>query len=99
MSYPLRENLEVYTGPEGASIRCMKCLHVLCEAAKDWRQASKRRLLPPTQAGPLMIDLVGQFLLEQLYCPSCGALLNTDLVEQQSTEVGVRRETPLEDQD
>jgi hypothetical protein len=29
-----------------------------------------------------MKDLVGQFLLEQLYCPSCGAVLNTDIVEE-----------------
>ncbi len=29
-----------------------------------------------------MEDLVGQFLLEQLYCPGCAALLNTELVEK-----------------
>jgi nicotinamidase-related amidase len=43
-----------------------------------------------------MSDLVGQFLLEQLYCPSCGALLNTDLVEDQSGETELKRETPGE---
>jgi len=29
-----------------------------------------------------MKDLVGHFLLEQLYCPGCGALLNTEIVEE-----------------
>jgi hypothetical protein len=30
-----------------------------------------------------MKELVGHFVLEQLYCPGCGALFNTDLVEEQ----------------
>lgn len=30
-----------------------------------------------------MKDLVGHFLLEQIYCPFCGALLNSELVEKQ----------------
>jgi hypothetical protein len=29
-----------------------------------------------------MKDLAGHFLLEQLYCPGCAALLNTELVEE-----------------
>jgi hypothetical protein len=84
MNHALRENLEIITDARGASIRCMKCLHVLCRADQDWRAASKRRLFPPTKAGPCMTDLLGHFLLEQLYCPSCGALLNTDLVEEKT---------------
>jgi hypothetical protein len=31
----------------------------------------------------LLKELTGHFLLEQLYCPGCGALFNTDLVEEQ----------------
>jgi hypothetical protein len=34
------------------------------------------------KGGTLMKDLVGHFLLEQLYCPGCAALLNTELVEE-----------------
>jgi hypothetical protein len=30
-----------------------------------------------------MKELIGQFLLERLYCPGCGALFNTELVEEQ----------------
>lgn len=81
MDYPLRENLEVYTDKSGTWIRCTRCLHNLCPTSDDWKKASKRRLSTPTKAGPLMKDLVGHFLLEQLFCPSCGVLLNTDLVE------------------
>jgi hypothetical protein len=29
-----------------------------------------------------MKELVGHFLLEQLYCPGCDALFNTELVEE-----------------
>lgn len=83
MSQPLRENLEVHTDGSGTWIRCTKCLHVLCCASEDWRKACGVTLLPPTKAGPLLKYLLGQFLLEQLCCPSCGALLNTDLVEVQ----------------
>jgi hypothetical protein len=82
MGHPLRENLEVYSDGNGLWTRCTRCLHILCRADEDWRQACKRRLLPPTKAGPLMKDLVGQFVLEQLCCPGCGALMNSDLVEE-----------------
>ena len=37
----------------------------------------------PTEAGPLMKELVGHFVLQQFYCPSCGALLDTALEETQ----------------
>ena len=80
MSYPLRENLEIFTNAE-TWIRCTRCLHLLCTADKDWRKACKIKLLPPIKAGPLMNDLTGYFLLEQLYCPSCGVLLDTSVVE------------------
>ncbi len=82
MNYPLRENLEVYADAGGQWVRCVRCLRMLCRADEDWRRACRIRLLPPTHAGPLMSELLDQFLLEQLYCPSCGVLLNTDLVEK-----------------
>ena len=88
MNRPLRENLEVHADNNGTWIRCTRCLHILCPADQDWKGASKRKLLPPTMAGPLMKNLVGRFFLEQLYCPSCGGLLNTSLVlaEEEKTE-------------
>lgn len=82
MNHPLRENLEVYTDREGAWIRCTKCFRVLCPVGEDWRNRCVRKLLPPTKSGPLMQDLAGYFLLEQLYCPGCAALLNTEVVEE-----------------
>lgn len=90
MNHTVRENLEIITDAHGTWIRCMKCLHVLCRAGEEWKEASKRRLFPPTKAGPVMKDLLGHFLLEQLCCPSCGALLNTDLVEEEKSGDTVR---------
>jgi hypothetical protein len=83
MNHPLRENLEVYTDQGDAWIRCTKCLRVLCDATENWRDSCARKLSAPTDAGPLLKELTGQFLLEQLCCPGCGALFNTDLVEEQ----------------
>jgi hypothetical protein len=82
MNHPLRENLEVYSDQVGAWIRCTRCLRVLCWSEQNWRDACTRRLASPIQAGPLMKELVGHFLLEQLYCPGCDALFNTELVEE-----------------
>jgi nicotinamidase-related amidase len=82
MSYLLRENLELFTGPEGASIRCAKCRHVFCRAGEDWKRASTARRLPATSAGPLMSDARGKYVLQQSTCPSCGVLLDTDLIEE-----------------
>ena len=76
---PLQENLEVCEDRSGAWIRCARCGHVLCSQGEDWTKRCAVRALPPTQAGPLMADLVGQFLLEQLCCPSCGALVSTEI--------------------
>ena len=88
MNQSMRENLEVHADNSGTWIRCTRCLYILCPTDEDWKKASKRRLLPPTKAGPLMKNLANRFLLEQLYCPSCGALLNTDLVlaEEEKSE-------------
>ena len=79
--YPVWENLEVHIDEQRTGVvRCTACSHIFCQEGSDWRVAAARRLVPPTHAGPLMQDLVGQFILEQLLCPSCGILLNTDLV-------------------
>ena len=80
MTHPLRESLEFHADSTGSRIRCARCFHVLCGAEEDWRQHCKRKLLPPTHAGPLMENLLGHFILEQLCCPSCGILLNTDFI-------------------
>jgi hypothetical protein len=81
MNHPLRENLEV---AEEEWIRCTRCMYSLCATVANWREACRSKLFPPTEAGPHMKDLVGLFLIEQLYCPSCGVLLETSLVEKGS---------------
>jgi hypothetical protein len=84
MNHPLRENLEVASVKGVPWIRCKPCQHKYCRADQDWRQFAKTRLLPPTAAGQLMNVLNGDYLLRQLYCPSCAVLLDTDFVEEKS---------------
>ena len=86
--HPLRENLELARHAGGGWIRCAQCGHLLCPSDQDWTQACARKLLPPISAGPLMEPLEGQFLLEQLYCPSCAALLETEIVEHEAEPEG-----------
>jgi hypothetical protein len=81
MKHPLRENLEVVSEGQEAQIRCSRCSFILALGDEDWRKASKRKLWPPTKAGPLMTELSGQYMLEQLYCPSCSVLFDTSVVE------------------
>lgn len=80
-AHPFRENLEVTTGAEGSWIRCTRCGHGLCRSGEDWTAACARRLLEPVAAGPLMAPLSGHFAIQQLCCPTCGVLLDTDVVE------------------
>ena len=82
MSHPLRENMEIADVDGVEWIRCKRCQHAYCPADQDWRSFAKLRLLPPTQAGPLMSVLNGDYLLRQHYCPSCAVLLETDFVEE-----------------
>lgn len=93
MSYQLRENIELFTAPEGEWIRCSKCRHNFCRPGDDWKRASAVRLLPPTAAGPLLADARGKYVLQQTICPSCGVLLDTDLIEEKK-EAGEAQEKP-----
>ena len=81
MSYPYRENLEVLGNLLDKMIRCSRCSQVLCRLGEDWKKNCTRRTFPPIHAGALMTDLVGHYLLEKLYCPSCAVLLDSNLVE------------------
>ena len=79
MKRPFRESLELDTDSAPPRVLCARCGFVFGGEA-DWRQHSHRKLSPPTAAGPLMKDLEGQFL-EQLFCPSCKTLLDSEIVE------------------
>jgi nicotinamidase-related amidase len=98
MSYLLRENLELFTGAEGASIRCAKCQHVFCRAGEDWKAASRARALSPAAAGPLMSGARGKYILQQNTCPSCGVLLDTDLVEEKKEAAPQKEKAPEQPQ-
>ena len=84
MNYPFREKLTVVTDAGGQWISCAHCSRNLCKLGDDWKMHCTRRTFPPTHAGALMSQLVGHYLLEKLYCPSCGALLESELVETNS---------------
>ena len=84
MNHPLRENLEIATVDGAEWIRCKPCQNKYCRPDQDWRKFATIRLLPPTQAGQLMSVLNGDYLLRQIYCPSCAVLLDTDFVEDKS---------------
>jgi nicotinamidase-related amidase len=94
MTYLLRENLELFTGSDGNVIRCARCQHVFCAAGNDWKPASRLRLLPPTAAGPLMSEAKGKYVLRQNICPSCGVLLDSDLMEQKKDDRETEEKAP-----
>lgn len=77
----LRENLERVTDGSAEGVRCSRCRRRHCRADEDWRESCKVRLRSPTEAGPLMEELTEGHRLRQLCCPSCGVLLDTDMVE------------------
>lgn len=80
-AHPLRESLEIATHLGAPWVRCARCKRLLCPEGRDWVESCDRKLLSPTSAGPLMHPLKEGFFLEQIYCPSCAVLLNTDVVE------------------
>ena len=81
MSHPLRENLQVVSENGAASIRCSKCQHRYCRADQEWREFATVRLSAPSKAGGLFADLESSYVLRQLFCPSCAALVETDFIE------------------
>ena len=82
MRHPLRENLEITDAGGMEMICCTRCHFQYCRAGQNWREFCNVRLLPPRNAGDLMFPLDEQYLLRQLYCPSCAALVETDFVEK-----------------
>lgn len=83
---PYRENIDVCSDSDVRWLCCSRCTRILCRLDQDWRAASKRKLFPPNQAGPLMNHLNGRYVFEKLYCPSCGALFNSEMVEAKNED-------------
>jgi acetone carboxylase gamma subunit len=81
MSRPLQANLKIRGSSGQEEIRCGGCSYLYGSAKEDWRKNANRRLLPPTDAGPYREELIGHFSLQQYSCPSCGVLLETEIVE------------------
>jgi hypothetical protein len=79
--HPLREGLAIVHHEGTEHVCCTRCGHLLCLAREDWTAACRSNRLAPSSAGRLMEPLRGAFLLEQLVCPFCAALLETEFVE------------------
>jgi len=80
--HPFRENLEIRSEAGASWVHCSRCGTGLCRVEEDWTTVVARTGQNPTRVGLLMTPLVGSYVAEQLCCPACGALLNTDIVEQ-----------------
>jgi hypothetical protein len=78
---PYRENIDLCSDANGQWFCCSRCARRICQMDQDWRAASKRKIFPPAEAGPLMTFLTGRYVFEKLFCPSCGALFNSEMVE------------------
>ena len=85
MKYRLGENLEMaIDGAGGRSVQCSRCGTGLGDSPTEWQERARIWELPDAWAGPLMSGLDGRHQLEQLLCPSCGALFETRIKEEQS---------------
>lgn len=86
-SYP-SPVLGIHEANGETAICCVRCQHSLCVLGWDWRAACLVRFFPPTKAGPTRKELVGHFLLKELYCPACGRLLEAEWVEDTASAAG-----------
>jgi len=82
VKHPFRENLEVESAADRQWLRCVNCGRRLCALGQDWKAAALRKVFSPAKAGPLMKILEGRYLLEKIYCPSCGVLFNAEMIEE-----------------
>jgi hypothetical protein len=100
VSYPPCEVVEAPEDGGPRVVRCVKCGGELGNFGTDWTENCRVKRISPTGAGPLMKPLVGHYLLQQFYCPSCGALLQNELVEKEkrslegAEKTGRRHATP-----
>jgi N-methylhydantoinase B len=82
VDHPLQESLAIRTVNGARNVECTKCSFTICAADQDWRELAASRRVVPSTTGPLMAVLNGQFLVEQLSCPGCGVLLNSEIVPE-----------------
>ena len=84
MSGFTNENLELWTDKVEAYVRCATCHQVLSAADQDWREACRIHLVTP-QLEPLVAALLESYSYRERCCPSCGTLLETDLLTESET--------------
>jgi N-methylhydantoinase B len=81
-SYPPSEVVEVWEENGRKVVRCVRCRGELGESEGNWREGCRVKRLLAAEAGPLLKEFVGRFVVQQFYCPSCGALLESGRVEK-----------------
>jgi len=82
MKYRLAENVEMVVDESGSRlVQCSQCGAGLGDSPTHWLEKAKNWELSDSWAGPLMSDLGPHHRLEQLFCPSCGALFETRIKE------------------
>ena len=79
VQHPLQESLDVCDVDGQSWVRCSRCGYVLCGSDKDWRDACALGDAPPTEAGPLLDLLAGQYVFQRWYCPGCSVLLDSEI--------------------
>jgi N-methylhydantoinase B len=67
------------TGDGGT--QCTWCGTEVAAVGRDWKDDAALRRLPAERAGPLR-TASGEFFLIEVYCPTCGTLLDTDLAAE-----------------
>ena len=78
MSAPFSGSLRIGGGDGGSSIACNRCGETLSAAGEPWKPAAKLRERPMDGAGGGAYASADHVVLRQFFCPSCGALLDTE---------------------
>ena len=84
MSGFTNENLELWTDKVEDYVRCAICHQGLSAADQDWRDACRVRLVTP-RLEPLVAALLESYSYRERCCPTCGTLLETDLLIESET--------------
>jgi len=78
MSRLLSQSLEIENGEREAMVRCRGCRHRLCVAREAWKAHAALQERPLKQIAAIYTT-AQQLMLREFCCPSCGALLDTEI--------------------
>jgi acetone carboxylase gamma subunit len=67
--------------------RCLRCGHVLGEAAEDFKTQAASFDAPSTAGEPERFGKEGEWVLRHFICPGCGVLLEIDMLPRDQESV------------